>query len=272
VGLRIQETYLLDIRDWRRDLGQYGNVDVRFGKGSRGRGPNRRLVPAINQAVDLLDWWMVDVRHQFGDDYLVPDAPLLPAERSQDPDTGWCRRVHGQTLRDGLAEAVARWLPAWSGRLTPHVLRHFCASSLYARGLDVKAIQELLGHSWLSTTTRYMKPSGIASGGRATAGRLVPAVSEWRFGPSTNSRLTSDASGPVPSDAGTGRQKVEAVGGRSSSVSKRGKASGGWTPTPGAGIRTVGISDSAIIDAEHVEQAWLVSNERTMARLGQLRE
>ncbi|MEU8278381.1 tyrosine-type recombinase/integrase [Microbispora bryophytorum] len=47
-------------------------------------------------------------------------------------------------------------MPAWSGRLTPHGLRHFCASSLYARGMDLKAIQELLGHSWLSTTTRYV--------------------------------------------------------------------------------------------------------------------
>ena len=47
-------------------------------------------------------------------------------------------------------------LPSWQGRLTPHILRHFCASSLYAQGLDVKAIQELLGHSWLSTTTRYI--------------------------------------------------------------------------------------------------------------------
>lgn len=38
-GLRIQETYMLDVRDWRRDLGDYGKVHVRFGKGSRGRGP-----------------------------------------------------------------------------------------------------------------------------------------------------------------------------------------------------------------------------------------
>ena len=61
-----------------------------------------------------------------------------------------------QALRDGLAHAVDRSLPAWSGRLTPHTLRHFCASSLYARGMDLKAIQELLGHEWLSTTTRYI--------------------------------------------------------------------------------------------------------------------
>jgi len=158
-GLRIQETYLLDIRDWRRDLGEYGNLHVRFGKGSRGRGPKTRMVPAINSVRELLDWWMVDVRHQFGPDYTEADAPLLPAERAPDPDTGWCRRVHEQTLRDGLAEAVGRWLPAWRGRLTPHVLRHYCASSLYARGLDIKAIQEVLGHSWLSTTTRYVHVS-----------------------------------------------------------------------------------------------------------------
>lgn len=154
-GLRIQESYRLDIRDWRRDLGDYGKLHVRFGKGSRGRGPKSRLVPAIDDVAVLLDWWMVDVRHQFGDDYADPDAPLLPSER-RDPHTGWCRRVGDQALRDGLAAAVARWLPAWSGRLTPHTLRHYCASSLYSRGVDLKAIQELLGHEWLSTTTRYI--------------------------------------------------------------------------------------------------------------------
>lgn len=154
-GLRIQESYMLDVRDWRRDLGEYGKLHVRFGKGSRGRGPKTRLVPAINDVGALLDWWLVDVRHQFGDDYADPDAPLLPSER-RDPHTGWCRRVGDQALRDGLAGAVGRWLPSWSGRLTPHTLRHYCASSLYTRGVDLKAIQELLGHEWLSTTTRYI--------------------------------------------------------------------------------------------------------------------
>jgi integrase/recombinase XerC len=47
-------------------------------------------------------------------------------------------------------------LPAWSGRLTPHVLRHYCASSLYGGGMDLKALQELLGHQWLSTTSGYI--------------------------------------------------------------------------------------------------------------------
>ncbi len=146
---------MLDIRDWRRDLGEYGKLHVRFGKGSRGRGAKTRLVPAINSVAALLDWWLVDVRHQFGDDWQDPDAPLLPSERD-DPHTGHCRRACDQSLRDGLAAATSRWLPDWAGVLTPHTLRHYCASSLYMRGMDLKAIQEILGHEWLSTTTRYI--------------------------------------------------------------------------------------------------------------------
>lgn len=154
-GLRISESVMLDIRDWRHDLGEHGKLHVRFGKGSYGRGPKTRLVPAINAVDSLMHWWLTDVRHQFGDDWADPDAPLLPSER-RDRDIGRCVRVGDDALRSGLAEAVGRWLPAWEGRLTPHGLRHFCASSLYARGMDLKAIQEVLGHSWLSTTTRYI--------------------------------------------------------------------------------------------------------------------
>jgi integrase/recombinase XerC len=67
-----------------------------------------------------------------------------------------CRRVGSEALRQGLVRQTAHCLPAWSGRLTPHVLRHYCASSLYASGMDLKALQELLGHEWLSTTTCYI--------------------------------------------------------------------------------------------------------------------
>ena len=155
VGLRISETTMLDIRDWRPDLGGQGKLNVRYGKGSMGRGPKPRLVPAINSVDALLDWWLTDVRHQFGDDYADPDAPLLPSER-RDPSSGRCLRAGDDALRSGLAVSVDTWMPDWSGRLSPHVLRHFCASSLYAQGMDLKAIQGLLGHSWLSTTTIYI--------------------------------------------------------------------------------------------------------------------
>lgn len=155
LGLRISETAMLDIRDWRPDLGPLGKLHVRHGKGSRGRGPKPRLVPAINQADTLIDWWLAEVRPRYGPDWEDPDAPMLPSER-RDPDDR-AVRVGTESLRTGLAGAVSRCLPAWSdGRLTPHVLRHYCASSLYQRGMDLKAVQELLGHEWLSTTTRYV--------------------------------------------------------------------------------------------------------------------
>lgn len=155
VGLRLNETVMLDIRDWRPDLGEHGKVHVRFGKGSRGRGPKTRLVPAINGVDGLLTWWLEDVRHQFGDDWQCPDAPLFPSER-YDLMTGRPTRAGADTLRSGLVDSVERWLPSWHGRLTPHVLRHYCASSLYHRGLALKAIQELLGHEWIKTTTTYV--------------------------------------------------------------------------------------------------------------------
>lgn len=155
VGLRINETVMLDIRDWRPDLGEFGKLHVRHGKGSRGRGPKGRLVPAINGADRLLDWWLAEVRHLFGDDWADPDAPMLPSER-HGTDLQRCPRVGTNALRRGLGEQTERWLPAWSGRLTPHVLRHYCASSLYGAGMDLKALQELLGHQWLATTSGYI--------------------------------------------------------------------------------------------------------------------
>ena len=79
-----------------------------------------------------------------------------------------------------MTDAIDRWLPDWSGRLTPHGLRHFCASSMYSRGVDLKAIQDLLGHEWLSTTTRYIHvhedhiEHAWAAANDRVAGRLEP--------------------------------------------------------------------------------------------------
>ncbi|MER5319511.1 hypothetical protein [Streptosporangium roseum] len=133
VGLRITETVKLDIRDWRPDLGEVGKLHVRFGKGSRGRGPKPRLVPAVNSVDVLVNWWLSDVRHQFGDDWSDLDAPLLPSER-RDTHTGRRRRAGDDALRNGLAAAVEAFLPSWSGRITPPCPAAFLRLALLRAG------------------------------------------------------------------------------------------------------------------------------------------
>ena len=45
------------------------------------------------------------------------------------------------------------------GRFSPHSLRHACATRNYERGVDLVAIQQMLGHWHVGTTMRYVTPS-----------------------------------------------------------------------------------------------------------------
>jgi integrase/recombinase XerD len=158
VGVRINEARMLDLSDVRWELGKFGKLNVRHGKGARRKGPKQRLVPLINGADRTLAWFIEDVWAQFDADCSMPGAPLLPSERRRGDGPGV--RVSDDVLRHALAVAVERYLPSWVGRLTPHVLRHYCASRLYEFGVDILSIQELLGHSWLATTMRYVHAYG----------------------------------------------------------------------------------------------------------------
>ena len=154
VGLRINEARCLDLDDVRWDLGRFGKLHVRHGKGARGSGPRERMVPLINGAGRTLRWFIEDVRGLFGDDFARHGAPLLPSERHN--GDGTAARAGAEALRSGLAAAAAAHLPDWDKALTPHVLRHFCASQLYLGGMDLLAIQEALGHAWVATTMGYV--------------------------------------------------------------------------------------------------------------------
>jgi hypothetical protein len=58
VGLRINEARMLDLDDVRWELGRFGKLNVRHGKGSRRKGPKPRLVPLINGADRSLRWFI----------------------------------------------------------------------------------------------------------------------------------------------------------------------------------------------------------------------
>jgi len=154
VGLRVNEVRSLDLDDIKWDLGRFGKLHIRHGKGARGSGPRERMVPLINDAGRSLRWFIEDVWANFDTDHTRAGAPLFPSERKN--ADGTCRRVGDDALRAGLAEATAAHLPSWAEKLTPHVLRHFCASQLCLSGMDLISIQEALGHSWVATTMRYI--------------------------------------------------------------------------------------------------------------------
>ena len=87
VGLRVNEVSHLDLADVKWDLGRFGKLHVRMGKGARGSGPRERMVPLINGAGATLRWFIQDVWSCFDDDHARPGAPLFCSER-RNAETG----------------------------------------------------------------------------------------------------------------------------------------------------------------------------------------
>jgi site-specific recombinase XerD len=123
----------------------------------------------LGQARPVLIWWITEVRGEFDDDWELPRAPLFPSERGGP--------VLPEAFRLPLKAAARMHLPGPVRELTPHVLRHACASGLYGDGLSLAAIQQLLGHRWLTTTMGYVHVAtdSIESEYAAAAARAAAA-------------------------------------------------------------------------------------------------
>lgn len=146
VGLRSDEAAQLDRCDLHFDRGPFGKLHVRFGKGAHTSGPRPRWVPMLDGLDLVLRWFLADVRGKF------PDSAVLFADESGGG-------LHRGTIRNRL-----RYLMQLEGRpesdwFSPHALRRACATHNYERGVDLVAIQQLLGHWTVSSTMRYVRPS-----------------------------------------------------------------------------------------------------------------
>jgi integrase/recombinase XerC len=146
-GLRRSELAGLDLEDV--------NLSARMVR-VLGKGGKERLVPFNQSAASTLRAYLKD-REQI---VRAADAPTARKSsrgdrRSRNP-VFVNYRGSRLTVRS-IDRLVQRHMAAWSTRLgiSPHALRHSFATHLLQRGADLRAIQELLGHSRLSTTQRY---------------------------------------------------------------------------------------------------------------------
>jgi integrase/recombinase XerD len=143
-GLRVSELVGLSLGDLDLDAGMLRA----FGKGAR-----ERVVPVGRPARRALAEW------------------LTPSGRGALSPVRWARRADAEAVflnaRGGRLSRQGAWrvvhrhgqLVGLGEKLTPHVLRHSCATHMLDHGADIRVVQELLGHASISTTQVYTRVS-----------------------------------------------------------------------------------------------------------------
>lgn len=130
-GLRVSEVCGLNLQD----------VDDQIVR-VKGKGGKERIVPIAKAAVDAIDHYLIQYRQPSAHEKMVP---LFVSEKGKRIDRVlvW-KRIKLYAKQANIHKEIS-----------PHTLRHSFATHLLENGADLRVIQEMLGHSNISTTDRY---------------------------------------------------------------------------------------------------------------------
>jgi integrase/recombinase XerC len=130
-GLRVSEAVGLNIADVHLEVAELRVL---------GKGRKERIVPMPAGVTKLLKQWLDERMLKPGD----REAVFLNQRGGRLTTRSVQRMLKSRAMETGADMSV-----------TPHRLRHSFATHLLAGGVDLRAIQELLGHASLATTERY---------------------------------------------------------------------------------------------------------------------
>lgn len=135
-GMRVSELINLKETDLHTDL----KIIRVLGKGSK-----ERLVPVTDFALNWVDKYLKEVR----------DPALL--KKGVACDFLFLNNRAGQLTRQAVWQSIKKYskLARIDKDITPHTLRHTFATHLLENGADLRVVQEILGHSDISTTQIY---------------------------------------------------------------------------------------------------------------------
>ncbi|MBI2704340.1 MAG: tyrosine recombinase XerD [Actinobacteria bacterium] len=139
-GARISEVVGLSLGDVDLDA----QLLRLFGKGSK-----ERVVPVGRYAMRaLLDW--------LGEGGRPAVVPRQWARRG-DAEAVFLNQRGGRLSRQGAYGIICEYgrRVGLGAKLSPHVLRHSCATHMLDHGADIRSVQELLGHASITTTQVY---------------------------------------------------------------------------------------------------------------------